>query len=188
MTLTIQTTTGPATVTPRWQGANLAVHTPHRAPGKPPAPRGQWVITHTGSGLSAGTFNGNLRAAVKLARLWDAAFAAVTPEGVRSWPLRDQWCALVRGERPPHPPLQGPVPSANAHPARPMAVQFALDAGRRVRHVAGLWQAFWRGQWWELPADAQLEWWTFDSVAESPDGRTVEPDSPDSWLSILALV
>jgi hypothetical protein len=27
-----------------------------------------------------------------------------------------------------------------------------------------------------------------DSCCETPDGRTVEPDHPESWLSILNLI
>jgi hypothetical protein len=185
--LTIQTRTGAATVQPVWVGDCLAVHAPFNADGKP-APRGRWTISHAGSGYSAGTFHGSRVDAVKLARLWDSAFAAVTPANVRAWQLRDQWAALIKRERAPHAPLHGPNPSPHAHPARPETVRLALDAGRRVRHVAGLWQAFWRGQWWQLPTLAELEWWSLDGVAETPDGRTVEPDNSESWLTILRLI
>jgi hypothetical protein len=30
--------------------------------------------------------------------------------------------------------------------------------------------------------------WTFDGVAETPDGSRVEPDAPDSWLTLLGVV
>jgi hypothetical protein len=30
--------------------------------------------------------------------------------------------------------------------------------------------------------------WTVDGMAETPDGRTVEPDDSDSWLSLLGVV
>jgi hypothetical protein len=39
-----------------------------------------------------------------------------------------------------------------------------------------------------MPTMAELEHWTLDSVCETPDGRTVEPDAPDAWLRLLALV
>ena len=34
----------------------------------------------------------------------------------------------------------------------------------------------------------QLLRWTLDGMAETPDGRTVEPDDRDSWLVLLDLV
>jgi hypothetical protein len=185
--LTIQTKAGPATVETVWAGRSLAVHRPHKTDGSAPA-RGQWTISHAPSGFSAGTFHGPKTDAIRLARLWDTTFETVTPEGVRAWQLRDQWAALIRRDVPIHAPLHGPTPSPNAHTARPETVRIALNAGRRVRNVAGLWQTFWRGDWWTLPTMAELEWFTFDSVCETPDGRTVEPDNPESWLSILALV
>jgi hypothetical protein len=185
--LTIQTRTGPATVDPVWAGAHLAVHAPYSATGKPAA-RGRWTVTHTGSGLSAGTFHGPKPEAIRLAKLWDAAFSSVTAAGVRSWQLRDQWTALIQRRAPIQPPLHGPSPSPNAHPGRPEAVCIAQDAGRRVRYMAGLWEMSWRGRWWELPTLEDLKLWTIDSCCETPDGRTVEPDSPDSWLRLLCLV
>jgi hypothetical protein len=30
--------------------------------------------------------------------------------------------------------------------------------------------------------------WTFDGVAETPDGSRVEPDAPASWLTLLGVV
>jgi len=34
---------------------------------------------------------------------------------------------------------------------------------------------------------AELEFWMFDSVCETPDGDIVEPDHPDSWLALLGI-
>lgn len=45
-----------------------------------------------------------------------------------------------------------------------------------------------RGRWYAIPTMDEVQFWTFDSVCETPDGRTVEPDAPDSWLSLLGLV
>ena len=47
---------------------------------------------------------------------------------------------------------------------------------------------FFKGEWYVVPTEQQFKEWTFDSVCESPDGRIVEPDAPDSWLSLMALV
>lgn len=45
-----------------------------------------------------------------------------------------------------------------------------------------------RGSWYEVPSIAQIMEWSFDSIVESPDGSRVEPDAPESWLSLLGLV
>ncbi len=46
----------------------------------------------------------------------------------------------------------------------------------------------WRGRSYDTPSLEELELWAFDSVCETPDGDTVEPDHPDSWLSLLGLI
>ena len=42
--------------------------------------------------------------------------------------------------------------------------------------------------WHDVPSIAQLMEWTLDGVAETPDGSRVEPDAPESWLSLLGVV
>lgn len=44
------------------------------------------------------------------------------------------------------------------------------------------------GEWHVIPSHSDLMGWTFDGVAETPDGRDVEPDDRDSWLFLLGLV
>ena len=46
----------------------------------------------------------------------------------------------------------------------------------------------WQGEWYPAPTMEQVETWVFDSVVETPDERDVEPDDPDSWLSVLGLI
>lgn len=46
----------------------------------------------------------------------------------------------------------------------------------------------WRGDEYPTPEMGELEEMVFDSVCETPDGQTVEPDHPDSWLSLLGLI
>lgn len=46
----------------------------------------------------------------------------------------------------------------------------------------------WSGRWWLVPSLGDVEAWALDSVAETPDGRTVEPDHPESWTRILGVV
>jgi hypothetical protein len=173
------------TVTVRVDLGVLAVHPP--TSGKK---RGRWTITHKPTLRACGTFTGKLADARALAVLWDGAFAAVdwTQKRRAPWPLMQQWRAQCWGDAPITGPTM-PEPSPNAHPARPETVRFALDARRRVRTLDGeLWTMHWRGAWWPLPTMADLQHWTIDSVCETPDGRTVEPDAPDAWLSLLGLV
>ena len=49
-------------------------------------------------------------------------------------------------------------------------------------------QITWRGEIYNEPSIEALQEWVSDSVCETPDGETVEPDHPDSWLSILGLI
>lgn len=42
--------------------------------------------------------------------------------------------------------------------------------------------------WHVIPSHDEALRWTFDGMAETPDGRIVEPDDPDSWLYLLGLV
>jgi hypothetical protein len=47
----------------------------------------------------------------------------------------------------------------------------------------------WFGQrWHDVPSIAQCMEWSFDGVAETPDGSRVEPDAPESWLALLGIV
>jgi hypothetical protein len=43
-------------------------------------------------------------------------------------------------------------------------------------------------KWHVVPTMEDVQMWTLDSACETPDGRMVEPDAPDSWLSLLKLV
>lgn len=46
----------------------------------------------------------------------------------------------------------------------------------------------WKGQEYDVPSYPELEALVYDSVCETPDGDTVEPDHPDSWLCLLGLI
>jgi len=98
-------------VAPRWTGRALSVHAPWRENGE--TSRGAWAITAHAFGLSAGTFHGPLRDAIRLARLWDVAFNAAlltcdhgdgTSAGhrvsLRDWPHAAAWAAQLRGDAP----------------------------------------------------------------------------------------
>ena len=42
--------------------------------------------------------------------------------------------------------------------------------------------------WHLVPSHADAMRWTLDGMAETPDGRTVEPDDRDSWLVLCGLI
>lgn len=42
--------------------------------------------------------------------------------------------------------------------------------------------------WYEIPVNEDIEEWSFDSICFTPGDDEVEPDHPDSWLSILGLI
>lgn len=42
--------------------------------------------------------------------------------------------------------------------------------------------------WYDVPTMEEVEGWVFDSVCEAPSGDEVEPDHPDSWLSLLGVI
>lgn len=46
----------------------------------------------------------------------------------------------------------------------------------------------WHGGWYPAPAMDDVETWVFDSTCPTPDGSDVEPDAPESWLSILGMI
>ena len=91
----------------RWIGRALAIHPPINAVRDGKTSRGVWVITGHRFGLSAGTYRGPLRDAIKLAREWDAAFAdalpvdRITAPSLAQWELAPQWGRQLRGDEPP---------------------------------------------------------------------------------------
>lgn len=94
----------------RWHGRALCVHAPvaHVRDGK--RTRGVWAITGHVHGLSAGVYHGKLADAVRLARVWDDAFAdalpadRVTAPSLAQWELAPQWARQLRGEEFPKGP------------------------------------------------------------------------------------
>jgi len=42
--------------------------------------------------------------------------------------------------------------------------------------------------WYDIPSNEDIEEWAFDSICFTPADDEVEPDHPDSWLSILGLI
>lgn len=207
----IQTGSGPVKVPTVWAGQHLAVHRPWGKGGLSKEPR-HWAITHRGLGLSAClSFDGPKARAVELARLWDDAFSYITDRGTAiGWPFAQTWAhdlaVAQRGTSeihgpilPDHPSYQDVAAAISAAVGGSYAAPTDEEAGEQfdpretcraenVRSGADGFELLWRGRWWPVPTVGEVEEWCLDSVAETPDGRTVEPDARDSWPSLLGLI
>lgn len=209
-TITISTSNGPRDISAVWVGANLAVHRPVLRDGAKPAAK-QWAITHTASGLSmGGMLSAPKESALALARLWDTAAGEIDAANPRGWRYLQTWqLDVAAAENRRIAPLEGPVlPDNPGSQDVAAAIAAALDcayspagddsaeqfpARETVRADLlrdgpdGL-EMFWRGRWWQVPTYGEVEGWALDSLAETPDGRTVEPDAPDAWPCLLGVV
>ena len=202
---------GALTVETVWDGVHLCVHRPVLANGA--QVKRQWAITHKASGLLAGLLSCSRETARKLAQLWDQRFGDLAQAAdARQWAFRRGWiddCDRAQS-RPPHNRLVGPVlPDCPTSWDIAAAVSLAMGGSLapsdaddraeqfpaaetvpadRLRTVAGEVEMLWRGRWWTVPTLGEVEEWALDSVAETPDGRTVEPDAPDSWPHLLGVI
>ena len=100
-----------------------------------------------------------------------------------------------------------PLTQEEAEVQYPAEVNFTADsksvpfngAVRKDKH--GVLQLYWMPQsksfaeeydslvgWYCVPTMEEVEEWTFDSVCFTPGEDEVEPDHPDSWLSLLGLL
>ena len=52
----------------------------------------------------------------------------------------------------------------------------------------GALKLHWKGEWIPVPSIDEFQEWTIDSCCPTPDGSIVEPDAPESWLSLVGLV
>jgi hypothetical protein len=179
----VATKTGDATAPAHWVGQWVALTPPCDSARRFPVCRGQWVITHRASGLSAGTLLCSKRRAAEIARQWDRRFALIDPADARAWPFARQWADRVASINAP---WREPAPAADD--STETACELAARAGLPIDQAGGVRRIWWRGKFWPAPSDAELEFWALDSCCETPDGRTVEPDAPDSWLAILRLI
>jgi len=212
-TLQIQTKAGPIMVPAVWAGQNLAVHRPpsSKSPtGLSTEPR-HWAITVQALGLAAcASFDGPRSAAIKLAKLWDCAFGAIAASGTaKEWPLAKAWLRDLRAiQWDADYSLNGPSPlsplaeleQATSHSAIAAAVGRAMGmpelspAESAEQYPADLTAktsghgAITRCPDSDLPTMADVESWIIDSIVDSPAGDSVEPDHPDSWLSLLGLI
>ena len=49
-------------------------------------------------------------------------------------------------------------------------------------------QKLWKGKLYKIPSLKTMEKWMSSGIAKTPNGVKVEPDHPDSWLSILGFI
>jgi hypothetical protein len=63
-----------------------------------------------------------------------------------------------------------------------------LTTGDIIIGKMGCLKLQWNGQWIPIPTIEEFMEWTLDSVCPTPDGDIVEPDAPNSWLSLVGLV
>ncbi len=166
-----------------WLGHNLAVHPPVGKDRAFKVSRGHWAITHVESGLMAASLLATKADALKLAKQWDSRFSSINAADARQWPWRKQWNETVAR-------INNPWASSDESDAgsTDTAAELAATAGLAIDQAGGSIRAQWRGRFWPLPTDQQLNAWATDSCCETPDGRTVEPDHPESWLAILRLI
>jgi len=130
-TITIRCATSDHTVATVWLGSSLAVHRPI-IDGKTSNIPKDWAISHLASGMAAcRRFSGSKSAAVALARLWDASFAAIPASGsLNGWPHSSQWLndlAIAQNgtSQPAGPVKRSPMDELQAA-TTPAAVQTAV--------------------------------------------------------------
>jgi hypothetical protein len=92
--ITVQTSEGTLKVPAKYVGEALAVHRPVVGFNKLSKEPKRWTITHLGSGLAAGWFDGPMRDAIQLAKSWDLTFRDELPgedPKAKEWVRKDQW-------------------------------------------------------------------------------------------------
>lgn len=216
--ITVQTAhAGPRDIPAKWAGRWLAVHRPVRRDGLSKTP-GLWAVTLKPLGLSGGEIAAPLAAVLALAKLWDTPDAlwddVATAADASTWRWRNRWRddidRAVYGRPAIGPreltPLQA-LDSAGTAAEVSAAVAAAMGAPTLtadeeseaypvvdilpadcVKTEDGWPMVRWRGKWWPAPTVGDVHGWCLDSVAETPDGRYLEPDNPESWPRILGLI
>jgi len=207
---------GPREIPVKWAGDWLAVHRPVRKKGLS-STACLWSITLKPLGLCASEVSAPLRSVLRLAKLWDSSAAdwgfVEINKKAHCWKwkkrFKDDVCRVESGRDPLGPRELSPIERLDsagtvaevkaavaaamgspelsaAEQAEPFPVSDVLPADR-VKSQDGWLSVRWRGQWWPVPSTGEIETMISDSACDTPDGRQVEPDHPESWLSILAL-
>lgn len=70
---------------------------------------------------------------------------------------------------------------------KPLVTNGDIIVGKKDNPL-GCLKLQWNGKWIPIPTVDEFMEWTVDSVCPTPDGDIVEPDAPNSWLSLVGLV
>jgi hypothetical protein len=77
----------------------------------------------------------------------------------------------------------------NPETNKPVAMNGDCAAFRNpAAPLAPTLKLWFNGRWLTVPSIDSMMRWSFDGVCETPDGSEVEPDAPNSWLSLLGVV
>lgn len=201
-TVQIATRQGIYTIHALWVGQNLAVHyRPTVIDGVYVASDdpGEYHITHKPTSRLMAKLRWKLPKVLDFAAAWDQAAGEISEDAQR-WRYAKTFVLQRDGiDKPLGPVLPDqPTPAdvAAAITGQPVSSGENDDEPYPVDEIHGYrtrlrddWpQLQWRGAWYNLPTMGDVERWVYDSVCESPDGDTVEPDAPESWLAILGLM
>jgi hypothetical protein len=118
--------------------------------------------------------------------------AAVDGDGAEQFPATvTLWPVTVRGERRiklARRLANGRERLRNPETGEPLRMDGDVASFKGPDPLTPVFRLLWRGVWVDVPTTAELMEWSLDGVAETPDGSRVEPDAPDSWLSLLGTI
>lgn len=187
-TANLATPKGTRQVPVAWQGQHLAVHRPidsNSPTGLSQLPR-HWRISHTPTGYAASRcLHLSQRDAVKLAKLWDPAFASVTAAGdAHGWPWRERFADDLRRAEAGRPligprrltPLEqldsaGTAAEVQAAVTRAMGYEPVSDADACEQYPAEITkQSAGSGAIRRNPESGELEYWWLPQGGNYPFG------------------
>jgi hypothetical protein len=76
----------------------------------------------------------------------------------------------------------------NPETGEPLRMDGDIASFKGPDPLTPVFRLLWCGVWVDVPTVAELMEWSLDGVAETPTGARVEPDAPNSWLSLLGIV
>lgn len=71
---------------------------------------------------------------------------------------------------------------------RPLRMNGDCAAFKGPDPLVPILRLWFNGAWYDVPSIAQLMEWSFEGVAETPEGSRVEPDAPESWLTLIGVI
>jgi hypothetical protein len=118
--------------------------------------------------------------------------AAVDGDGAEQFPATvTLWPVTVRGERRirlARRLANGRERLRNPETGEPLRMDGDVASFKGPDPLTPVFRLLWCGVWVDVPTTAELMEWSLDGVAETPTGARVEPDAPNSWLSLLGII